>query len=215
MYFDTSFNCKTGIEYENQIVSILGNLRFKANRVGKNDGGVDIFASITLNSTNYNYNIQCKYFNRQLGKEPVQEVFTGTHYYNNGAIPVVITNNSISSEARLYAKKLGVEIIADIEWVEIQEVLRTQMVVNRNHDSLMMIMLSQIVSDKSLIPIKSSDKTLVQSDDEDLRLEILSNYEIAKELSREAIQLRLDAYYKEQESIRLQRENRLKNSGYT
>ena len=37
--------CKTGIDYENKVVSMLLGLGFKAQRVGKNDNGVDIFAS--------------------------------------------------------------------------------------------------------------------------------------------------------------------------
>jgi len=41
----TEMSCKSGIEYENKIVSMLLGLRFKTERVGKNDNGVDIFAS--------------------------------------------------------------------------------------------------------------------------------------------------------------------------
>lgn len=214
MYFDTSFNCRTGIDYENRVVAILSNAGFKASRVGNNDGGVDIFASITKNLTEYNFNIQCKYYNRPLGKEPVQQVFTGTHYYNNNAIPVVITNNTISHEARLYAKTLGVEIIADIEWVELANVVETKLVVNRNHETLMSIMLAFIVKDNSLIPTRAKEKTEEQTNKERLKLEIISKYDLAEELSRESARLSLEAANKAQESLRLQKEAMLVNLEY-
>ena len=51
MISDTMIGCKTGIDYENKVVSMLLGLGFKAQRVGKNDNGVDIFASKFINKT--------------------------------------------------------------------------------------------------------------------------------------------------------------------
>ena len=58
MISDTMIGCKTGIDYENKVVSMLLGLGFKAQRVGKNDNGVDIFASKFINKTEYKFNIQ-------------------------------------------------------------------------------------------------------------------------------------------------------------
>lgn len=214
MNYDIMIDSKTGFDYEDIVVKFLNDLKFKANRVGNNDGGVDIFASITLDSTEYKYNIQCKYFNKPLGKEPIQEVFTGTHYYNNGAIPVVITNNSVTRNARLYAKQVGVEIIADMEWIEISDVEKTKVVTNRNHGTLMSTILSLITSDDSLLPSKANEKKPEQTDKERLRLEIISTYDKAEELSREAARLTLEAANKTQESLKLQKEVMLFNLEY-
>lgn len=214
MNYDIMFDSKTGIDYEEVIVNFLKGLNFTANRVGNNDGGVDIFASITLNSTEYNFNIQCKYFNKPLGKGPIQEVFTGTYYYDNGAIPVVCTNNTITRNARLYAKKVGVEVIADMEWREIENVMKTKSVTNSNHVTLMSIILSLITHNDSLLPSKTNEKKPEQTDKERLRLEIINNYEMAEELSRESAKLTLEAANKAQESLRLQKQAMLMNLEY-
>ena len=152
MFSGTKIDCKTGIDYENKVVSMLMGLGFKAQRVGKNDNGVDIFSSITIDGVEYKFNIQCKYYNTPLGKAPIQQVFTGTSYYNNGGIPVVITNNSVTYEARIYAKKLGVEIIGDIEKEEMRQVIKTKTLINRNQGKLLSIMYAIIIHDKTLIP---------------------------------------------------------------
>lgn len=208
------FNCKTGIEYEGKMVELLTNVGFNANRVGKSDGGVDIFASINLPTGDFSFNIQCKYYNKTLGKEPVQQVFTGTHYYNNGATPVVITNNTVSYEARLYAKELGVEIIADMEWNELLNVGKEKVAVNRNQGSLMKILLSYATKDSSLMPTKAKEKSGLQADKERLKLELISVYDKAEELSRESTRLSIEAANKAQESLRIQREIMLKNLEY-
>lgn len=214
MFSGTKIDCKTGIEYENRVVSMLTRLRFKAQRVGKNDSGVDIFASIKIKDTEYKFNIQCKYYNTPLGKGPIQQVFTGTSYYNNGGIPVVITNNSVTSEARLYAKELGVEIIADIEREELREVYKSKILVNRNHGKLLSIMYAIITHDSSLIPDIIPKEKIVKSDKEQLIKEIISKYDMAEELSREAARLSLEAANKTQESLRLQKEAMLANLEY-
>lgn len=214
MNYDIMFGSKTGIDYEDTIVNFLTDLKFKANRVGTNDGGVDIFASIVMNSTEYNFNIQCKYFNRPLGKEPIQEVFTGTHYYDNGSIPVVCTNNTITRNARIYAKKLNVEVIADMEWLEIADIKKTRVVTNRNHGTLMSIILSLITNNDSLLPSNTKEKPEMQADKERLKLEIINNYDLAEELSRESARLTLEAANKAQESLRLQKEAMLMNLEY-
>ncbi len=213
MISDTMIGCKTGIDYENKVVSMLLGLGFKAQRVGKNDNGVDIFASKFINKTEYKFNIQCKYYNTPLGKAPIQQVFTGTSYYNNGGIPVVITNNSVTYEARLYAKELGVEIIADIEKEEMRQVIKTKTLINRNQGKLLSIMYAIIIHDKTLIPDIQS-KEPKRSNKEELIKEITSKYDMAEEMSREAARLSLEAANKTQESLRLQKEAMLMNLEY-
>ena len=213
MISDTMIGCKTGIDYENKVVSMLLGLGFKAQRVGKNDNGVDIFASKFINKTEYKFNIQCKYYNTPLGKAPIQQVFTGTSYYNNGGIPVVITNNSVTHEARLYAKELGVEIIADIEKEEMRQVIKTKTLINRNQGKLLSIMYAIIIHDKTLIPDIQS-KEPKRSNKEELIKEITSKYDMAEEMSREAARLSLEAANKTQESLRLQKEAMLMNLEY-
>ena len=213
MISDTMIGCKTGIDYENKVVSMLLGLGFKAQRVGKNDNGVDIFASKFINKTEYKFNIQCKYYNTPLGKAPIQQVFTGTSYYNNGGIPVVITNNSVTYEARLYAKELGVEIIADIEQEEMRQVIKTKTLINRNQGKLLSIMYAIIIHDKTLIPDIQS-KESKRSNKEELIKEITSKYDMAEEMSKEAARLSLEAANKTQESLRLQKEAMLMNLEY-
>lgn len=213
MISDTMIGCKTGIDYENKVVSMLLGLGFKAQRVGKNDNGVDIFASKFINKTEYKFNIQCKYYNTPLGKAPIQQVFAGTSYYNNGGIPVVITNNSVTYEARLYAKELGVEIIADIEKEEMRQVIKTKTLINRNQGKLLSIMYAIIIHDKTLIPDIQS-KEPKRSNKEELIKEITSKYDMAEEMSREAARLSLEAANKTQESLRLQKEAMLMNLEY-
>ena len=214
MISDTMIGCKTGIDYENKVVSMLLGLGFKAQRVGKNDNGVDIFASKFINKTEYKFNIQCKYYNTPLGKAPIQQVFTGTSYYNNGGIPVVITNNSVTYEARLYAKELGVEIIADIEQEEMRQVIKTKTLINRNQGKLLSIMYAKIMNDPGLIPDIQSPKKTVKSKKEELVKEIVSKYDMAEEMSKEAARLSLEAANKTQEALRLQKEAMLMNLEY-
>lgn len=64
----------------------------------------------------------------------------------------MITNNSITYEARLYAKDLEAEIIADIEQGEIRKVYKTKTLINRNQGKSLSIIYAIITCDSSLIP---------------------------------------------------------------
>lgn len=116
--------CYDGKDFENGVVAFLNKNGFTANRVGNNDGGVDIIAKSNTEPVEYTFNIQCKYFNKPVGKTPIQEVYTGTQYYGNGGYPVVITNNRVTTEARVYAKRVGVEVIDEQVWEEIKQVYK-------------------------------------------------------------------------------------------
>ena len=122
-YKELFTNCKTGFDFEDEVVTIFRLLGFKATKTGSNDGGVDIIVENKIYETSYKYYIQCKFYNRPLGKNPIQEIYAGAHYYDDDGTPIVVTNNHVTVEARLYANKLGVEIISDTEWLEFRKAL--------------------------------------------------------------------------------------------
>ena len=142
-------DCYSGEDFEVKMVEFLRRMGFKADKTGKNDGGIDIVATKIIDETEYKYYIQCKYFNTTLGKHPVQEVFAGANYYEGTAgkeTPVVITNNRITREARMYAKRLGVEVIGDGEWKEFRQVIKDGQVLNSNtHHGLFGLFISHIL----------------------------------------------------------------------
>ena len=85
--------CLSGVEFEGWVVDLLTQLSFPANRVGKNDCGVDIIAEANWQGKKYRFYIQCKYQNKPVGKTPVHEIFAGTAHCKEYGRPVVITNN--------------------------------------------------------------------------------------------------------------------------
>lgn len=219
---DTSFlfqNCYTGTDFENLMVRFLGEHGFRAKKTGSNDGGIDIVATSITRPIKYSFNIQCKFFNKPLSKAPIQEVYAGTHYYNNGAAPVVITNNRVTAEARIFAKKLGVEIIADAEWTEIKQVIDSKKIANPNvHGGLMEILLAFITSDSGYLKMVSSaiQKTDLKapSDKEQLKLELLSAFDAAEEFIRESAYYQQKAAQCSQKALSLQKQALLKNLDY-
>ena len=135
--------CTSGIEFEGWVCDLLRKLSFPADRVGKNDSGVDIIARATWNGKVHRFYIQCKYYNKPVGKTPVHEVFAGTAFHKDYGRPVVIVNNTMTYEARRYAKELGVEIIAEPEWAEFEDIIKNGAVSNPNpRDGLPVITVS-------------------------------------------------------------------------
>ena len=113
---------KSGVDFEKGVVEFFRGIGIKAAKTGANDCGVDIVVVLTYKSVEYKYYIQCKYYNTTLGKHPVQEIYAGAKYFEptvGKGTPVVITNNRVTREARVFAKQLGVEIIGDAEWREL------------------------------------------------------------------------------------------------
>lgn len=204
---------------QNLMVQFLGEHGFRAKKTGSNDGGIDIIATSITRPIKYSFNIQCKFFNKPLSKAPIQEVYAGTHYYNNGAAPVVITNNRVTAEARIFAKKLGVEIIADAEWTEIKQVIDSKKIANPNvHGGLMGILLAFITSDSGYLKMVSSaiQKTDLKapSDKEQLKLELLSAFDAAEEFIRESAYYQQKAAQCSQKALSLQKQALLKNLDY-
>ena len=219
---DTSFlfqDCYTGTDFENKIVEFLSKYGFMAQKTGSNDGGIDIVATSDTVPIKYTFNIQCKYFNRPLGKAPIQEVYSGTHYYDNGATPVAITNNRVTAEARVFAKKLGVEIIGDAEWTEIKQVIDAGKVINPNvHIGLMGLLLSFITQDRnylnSVMKSLKGDVQKAPSDKEQLKLELVSALDEAEEFIKESAYYQQRAAQCSQKALSLQKQALLRNLDY-
>lgn len=119
-------DCYDGLRFQNAVEDMLKALGFTVQQFSTNDNGVDLFADIIQNingeQVKKRFYIQCKYWNKAVGKSAICEVFTGSYYYKNAGSPAVVTNNRVTKAARDYAKALGVEIIADKEWREIKSV---------------------------------------------------------------------------------------------
>ena len=216
-------NCSTGIDFENRIVEILNRLGFDARRVGTNDSGIDIIATYVTEPNPIVFNIQCKYYNNTLSKAPIQEVYSGTHYRDNGGHPVVITNNAVTATARQFAKKLGVEIIADMEWQEFVRVAKTKIIYNPNpHNGLFGIILSKVAGNKqyfintvNAIAKANENKEQTKPTEKDkLRADLITDFDEAESCIQEAAYLQQKAAMFSQRALSLQKKAILKNLDY-
>lgn len=129
-------NFGSGHVFELEIRNLLRAHGLSATTTGNDDRGVDIVAEADLGTRNVKFYIQCKYHNKAIGLEAIQEVYTGTSLRGNDGYPVVITNNRVTYEARKCAVKLGVEIIADREWQELQDGFEHYQVTDKTHYGL-------------------------------------------------------------------------------
>lgn len=207
-------NSFTGTDFENGCVEILEHCGFRASETGKDDKGVDIIASITINETFKKYYIQCKYQNKTLSMHPVQEVFTGTHYRGADGIPVLITNNHVSYEARQYAKALGVEIIAAPEWIELKEAYRNKHIINPNRTGLAGILIGTLSGDQEFVTHNLETPTVTPNDRDILKATVIDKFDKLLEYRKEADRLRQQASVLEQKAITMQREEMLRYLGF-
>lgn len=205
-YADIFNDCKTGVDFENRIVDVFRILGFKATKTGSNDGGIDIIIEGTVEDTPRKFYIQCKFYNRPLGKTPIQEVYSGTHYYGNDGTPVVITNNHVTVEARLYANKLGVEIISDTEWVEFKRLMYGELTYTPQGTGLFGIMLWQVSNGNGSIPdyTPASPTSEKKKDLESIKLQIKSEFDEAEECIKEAAYLQEQALRYSQRALKIQ-----------
>ena len=208
--------CLSGTEFEDWTVNLLRQLSLKADRVGKNDCGVDIIAKAGWKGKNFLFYIQCKYYNKPIGKAPIQEIFAGTAHHKIYGRPVVITNNEATFETRLYAKDLGVEIISAPEWDEFEDIIKTGVVSNPNpHDGLFGMMIAAYFSNVDYIP-----KSLLEEDEgkakskKELKLQIISEFDEAEECVKEAANLQRKAAQFQQRALDIQKRALLRNLTY-
>lgn len=207
-------NSFTETDFENGCVEILEHCGFKASETGKEDKGVDIIASITINETFKKYDIQCKYQNKTLSMRPVQEVFTGTHYRGADGVPVLITNNHVSYEAGQYAKALGVEIIAAPEWIELKEAYRNKHITNLNRTGLAGILIGTLSGDQEFVAHNLEIPIITPNDRDILKATTIDEFDKLLEYRKEADRLRQQASVIEQKAIIIQREEMLKHLGF-
>ena len=208
-------SCKSGADFEYTVTNFLQSLGFNANRTGKDDGGIDIVAKKRIQETEYTFYIQCKYFNTTLGKHPIQEVYAGANYYGGNGRPVVITNNRVTADARVYAKRLGVEIIAEAEWTEIKQVFQAKKVINPNvHHGLLGIIIGAGSQNPNYVMQAVKEAAPVPTGREQLKLEIINNFDAAEEYIKEAARLQQSAAQYQQKAMTLQKEALLKNLDY-
>lgn len=189
--------CYTGTDFENKTLDFLRLAGLTAKKTGgANDGGIDIVASANIQGVEYSYYIQCKYYNKPLGKNPIQEAYSGAAFYDNIGKPVVITNNEVTFNARIYAKKLGVEIIADFEWEEIKETCISKKAKSQ-HTGLMGIIISNAIKcpEYAMQAVVTEIKPIVPdlSDKSKYRLQLQSDFDMAEEYLKEEERLQQKA----------------------
>jgi HJR/Mrr/RecB family endonuclease len=97
----------TGFEFESILMNMYNNLGYSAKLTkGGSDWGVDIIAK----KEGAIFAVQAKRYSGSVGTQAVQEVFSGTKFYN-ATSAVVITNSRFTDSAVHLAKKLGVTLI--------------------------------------------------------------------------------------------------------
>lgn len=206
----------SGVEFETEIMTFLQRIGFKAYKTGSNDGGVDIIAKHTTKKREYVFYIQCKFFNKPVGKHPIQEIYAGSHYYVGNGKPVLVTNNTVTYEARMYAHRLGVEVIARPEFEVIIGLISHKLteVINQ-YKGLMGMIVAVLLNDKSYYQkVVNAENTELPDEKEQARLQIISEYDEAEECEKEAAQLEAKASKYRQRSLAIQKKIALRNFDY-
>lgn len=225
--FDNGFQpkcCRSGHDFERWTQGVLRALGFNARLTGGNDNGVDIIASITVDGKEYKYYIQCKFYNRTVGKAPVQEIYTGCQYFGGDGYPVVITTNRMTSEAKAYAKKLGVEVITEYQLNELEIAVLQNKRINSNLVGLFGVMIGLQLKDMESVryAVGIYDKVPIleieqPTEKEHLKQEIISIFdqaEILLQCLQEAAEKQADVYRVQQQALSLQKSALLKNLEY-
>ena len=212
--------CKSGMDYELWVVNLLKCAGFNCKRTGKDDNGVDIIAEISINETTLYFYIQCKYYNKTLGKAPIQEVYTGCRYYGNKGYPVVITNNNLTADAESYAKSLWVEVIGQLEFDELVRVVRNKLTVNdiKKHSGMLGIIIglhlnNQEYVDNSVRCLGIIDRNIEQRTVE-LSDTVSGIFDEADMLTRQSCEMMRNAMIKYERALSLQKEGLIKHLKY-
>lgn len=214
-------NCKSGHDFELWTQGVLTALGFNAKLTGGNDNGVDIIATITVSDRDYKFYIQCKFYNRPVGKAPVQEVYTGCKYFGGDGYPVVITTNRMTSDARAYAKKMGVEVITEYQLNELEIAVKQKKRINTNLSGLfgLIVALNFRDSESATNAVRVYDQTPIAdnkllTDKEQLKQEIISAFDQAELLLQDAAEKQADAFRVQKQAMELQKSAMLKNLEY-
>lgn len=219
---------RSGDHFEFAVCTTLQTFGFKAYRTGNDDRGVDIIAEAPLKDITPKFYIQCKCHNKSIGLAPIQEVYAGCHLRGNDGYPVVITNNIVTHNARVAAAQLGVEIIGEGEWRELENAYRQQKILNTCRYGLLGILMGSSTGDYEHIQRCADNLTQSKSSNHQDTVEPISNntelspeqqiikqkYEEALICEQEAAELEQQASYRRQQSISLIKEAVLKNFRY-
>lgn len=207
-------NNYTGIDFENGCVEMLNRCGFEAVRTGKDDWGVDIIASTTIDENVQKYFIQCKYQNKTLSVHPFQEIFAGTHYHGADGVPVLITNNRVSYQARQFAKKLGIEIIGDAEWIELKAAYQNKRILNTKRQGLAGILIGRLSGNQKFVTRSIQTPDVKTDNSNELKVIVTDEFDKILEFRKEADRLRQQASVLEQKAIIMQREEMLTHLGF-
>lgn len=210
--------CNSGTDYEIWVMTLLEKSGLKAHRTGKDDNGVDMIAMIEIDGTHHKYYIQCKFYNRPVGKAPVQEVYAGCNYYGNDGIPVVITNNRMTSEAVKYANRLGVEIISQYEFNELYHMVQQNLNVSIMGEKcgLLGVIIGHHFNDNEyIIRAVNGKKQAVENERKtDYEQEINQIFDEAEQLMKESAEMQMLSNLKMKKAMELQRTALIKHINY-
>lgn len=129
----------------------------------------------------------------------------------------MITNNRMSSGTRAFAGKMGVELITELEFNELEISNRQRKIINRSHTGLMGILLAIMFKDNEYgnRTLKVYNKKCFEvegiTDKEKLRQELIDNFDQAQILWQEYAEHQLRASACQQQALALQKEAMLRN----
>lgn len=209
-----SYTCKTGADFEQAVLLLLKGCKINAQATKKEDNGVDIIATYLYKDTSRKYYIQCKFWNHTVGLHPVQEVYTGAHYFGNDGTPVLITNNRVTLEARKYARKLGVEVIGDAELKELRQSRSEKRPVNPNSYGLHRLIMAYLSKDSEFAKEVLEEPLKEVRSTEQIEIALKDDFDSAIEYTKEAARLQQEAAYCTEKALTLQKEALIKNLKY-
>lgn len=207
-------SCMSGNDFELFIQRLLTRYGFNATLTGNNDNGVDIIATLKEGDCESKYYIQCKFYNRTVGKLPVQEVFSGSHYFGNDGHPVVITNNYMASGTKMFANGLNVEVITGYQ---LKELLNVETTKEKRYKGLLGILFRKAMGKDANTQnsVESCGERQVTNreilDRKALEKEITEVFDQANIILQEASELQMKVFARQQQALLLQKEGLLKN----
>lgn len=205
----------TGYDFERNIASLLNGKGFKVQTTGNKDYGVDIIATKVIKGKEHVFNIQCKYYNRTVDNTPIQQVAIGTTCHDNGGRPVVITNNYFTTDARLYATKVGVELIGKPEWDILNGLSMGKPKPAQQIKGLLGILVGIKLNDPDYIDSSITDsKPKVPKKKETMAAKITTNFDMAEQWILEEAALYAKAAECHRKALNLQKEALLTNLEY-
>lgn len=210
-------SCMSGYDFELFIQRLLTRYGFNATLTGNNDNGIDIIATLKEGDCESKYYIQCKFYNRTVGKLPIQEVFSGSHYFGNDGYPVVITNNYMTSGTKIFANGLNVEVITGYQLKELLTLETTKESIENTYEGLLGILFRKAIGKDTdtqnsiitCVEIPVPNKEIPNK--EVLEKEITEAFEQANIILQEAAELQMKAFARQQQALLLQKEVLLKN----